>query len=58
MRLFSTLLERNLPLSLDEATELPRTKSTNWTDSGTISFHGMVERVARTDRLNTASGRR
>ena len=55
VRLFSNLLERNLPLSLDEAAEqhggqkarvgriLERFRAT-----------GMVERVPRTDRLNTA----
>ena len=55
VRLFETLLQRNLPLSLDEAAEqhggqkarvgriLDRFRAT-----------GMVERVPRTDRLNTA----
>ena len=55
VRLFETLLSRNLPLSLDEAAEqhggqkarvgriLDRFRAT-----------GMVERVPRTDRLNTA----
>ena len=55
MRLFSTLLERNLPLSLDEATELHGGQKAR---IGRILERfratGMVERVARTDRLNTA----
>ena len=55
VRLFSTLLERNLPLSLDEATELHGGQKAR---IGRILERfratGMVERVARTDRLNTA----
>ena len=55
VRLFSTLLERNLPLSLDEATELHGGQKAR---IGRILERfratGMVERVPRTDRLNTA----
>ena len=55
VRLFSTLLERNLPLSLDEAAEMHGGQKAR---VGRILERfratGMVERVPRTDRLNTA----
>jgi predicted transcriptional regulator len=55
VRLFSNLLERNLPLSLDEAAELHGGQKAR---VGRILERfratGMVERVPRTDRLNTA----
>ena len=55
VRLFSTLLHRNLPLSLDEAAELhdgPKARVGRILDRFRAS--GMVERIPRTDRLNTA----
>jgi len=55
VRLFSNLLERNLPLSLDEAAEMHGGQKAR---VGRILERfratGMVERVPRTDRLNTA----
>ena len=55
VRLFSTLLERNLPLSLDEAAEMHGGQKAR---VGRILERfratGMVERVPRTDRLTTA----
>lgn len=54
-RLFGTLLQRNLPLSLDEAVEMHGGQKAR---IGRIlerfRASGMVERVARTDRLNVA----
>jgi predicted transcriptional regulator len=55
VRLFTTLLERNLPLSLDEAAELhggQKARVGRILDRFRAS--GMVERIPRTDRLNTA----
>ena len=55
VRLFSTLLERNLPLSLDEAVELHGgQKARVGRVLERFRATGMVERVPRTDRLNTA----
>ncbi len=55
VRLFTTLLQRNLPLSLDEAAELhggQKARVGRILDRFRAS--GMVERIPRTDRLNTA----
>lgn len=55
VRLFRTLLERTLPLSLDEAAEMhggQKARVGRILDRFRAS--GMVERVPRTDRLNTA----
>ena len=55
VRLFSTLLERDLPLSLDEAAELHGgQKARVGRILDRFRATGMVERVPRTDRLNTA----
>ena len=55
VRLFTTLLERNLPLSLDEAAEMHGGQKAR---VGRILERfratGMIERVPRTDRLTTA----
>ena len=55
VQLFSTLLERTLPLSLDEAAELlGGQKARVGRILDRFRATGMVERVPRTDRLNTA----
>jgi len=55
VRLFSTLLERDLPLSLDEAAEIHGgQKARVGRILDRFRATGMVERVPRTDRLNTA----
>jgi len=55
VRLFSTLLERDLPLSLDEAAEMHGgQKARVGRILDRFRATGMVERVPRTDRLNTA----
>ena len=55
VRLFITLLQRDLPLSLDEAVELHGgQKARIGRILDRFRATGMVERVPRTDRLNTA----
>ena len=55
VRLFLTLLQRDLPLSLDEAVELHGgQKARLGRILDRFRATGMVERVPRTDRLNTA----